>query len=124
MLSNWSAYYQMYIRYECESDIVLLFFMVASVCVRVKAALGVWILVTQVTIESERCEGHCTMGSQADITHNISKKVLGNFQGLQRIFPMDIRSYFCYQVSFGPIYTQKNPLIAQLNWGFRSLLDT
>ena len=48
-------------RFECERVIVLLFFMVASVCVRVKAALGVRILVTQVTIESERCEGHCTV---------------------------------------------------------------
>ena len=60
-------------RFECERVIVLLLFMVASVCVRVKAALGVRILVTQVTIESERCEGHFTVGSQANITHNISK---------------------------------------------------
>ena len=57
----------------CERIIVLLFFMVVSVWVRVKAALGVWILVTQVTIESERCEGRCTLGNQAEVTHNNSK---------------------------------------------------
>ena len=35
---------------------------------------------------------------------------------LSRFFPMDIRQYFFFQVSFGPIYSPLPPLRLLLNW--------
>ena len=53
------------------------------------------------------------MGTKADVTRNISRKVCELFQGLYVSFLRVTRGYICFQVSFGLIYTQKTLKHAQ-----------